>query len=239
MWFYLWSNGQTVHLVPKVIPDEPTGWDLITTAYSSGSFTFPEFGYFNVVVVGGGGSGGNGYFEGPDIGGGGYDGYNKATGGGGGGAGGFAESKFLKEEGETINYTIGSIVTCGSMRATSGSSGGDRTGGKGGSASGGNLRNVQGATGGYGEYKSAAANREVSASGGSGGKNEHSYGGSGGSASNGYSGRGSSGSAPCVKIYRGNTNLSLTAQNAEDITTLMLDNAELGQEVTGIMLSQA
>lgn len=236
---YFWSNGQTVHLVPKVIPDEPTGWDLITTAYSSGSFTFPEFGYFKVVVVGGGGSGGNGYFEGPDIGGGGYDGYNKATGGGGGGAGGFAESKFLKEEGETISYTVGSIVTCGSMRATSGSSGGERTGGKGGSASGGNLRNVQGAAGGYGEYESAEANREVSASGGSGGRNEHSYGGSGGSASNGYSGKGGSGSAPCVKIYRGNTNLSMAQQNAYDITDNSLEIAALAQEQTDLLLSLA
>ena len=235
---YFWSNGQTVHLVPKVIPDEPTGWDLITTAYSSGSFTFPEFGYFKVVVVGGGGSGGNGHFEGPDIGGG-YDGYNKATGGGGGGAGGFAESKFLKEEGETISYTVGSIVTCGSMRATSGSSGGGRTGGKGGSASGGNLRNVQGAAGGYGEYKSAEANREVSASGGSGGRNEHSYGGSGGSASNGYSGKGGSGSAPCVKIYRGNTNLSMAQQNAYDITDNSLEIAALAQEQTDLLLSLA
>lgn len=42
-----------------------------------------------------------------------------------------------------------------------------------------------------------------------------------------------------VVISRGNTNLTQAQLNAMDITTLMLDNSRLEQEVTGIMLSQS
>lgn len=238
---YFWSSGQVVNIVPHVIPDEPTGWSEIKTDYSSGSFTFPEIGYFKIVVVGGGGRGANGNFQGPDIGDGGYDGYNKATGGGGGGSGGFAESKFLKQQGETISYTVGSTVMCEGMVATSGRNGSGRSGGEAGTASGGNLRNVQGAKGGTGEYESKKSNFSVSASGGSGGRNEYSYGGSGGGASGRASGGsgspGNTGSRPCIKIYRGNTNIPLDVQNARDITTNALAITALAQEQTGILLS--
>ena len=237
---YFWSSGQVVNIVPHVIPDEPTGWSEIKTDYSSGSFTFPEIGYFKIVVVGGGGRGANGNFQGPDIGDGGYDGYNKATGGGGGGSGGFAESKFLKQQGETISYTVGSTVTCEGMVATSGRNGSGRSGGEAGTASGGNLRNVQGAKGGTGEYESKKSNFSVSASGGSGGRNEYSYGGSGGDASGRASGGsgspGNTGSRPCIKIYRGNTNIPLDVQNARDITANALAITALAQEQTGILL---
>ena len=207
---------------PKLIPDEPTSWELIKTDYNSGSFPFPETGYFKIVVAGGGGKGGNGSFQGPNIGDGGHDGYNKASGGDGGGSGGFAESKFLKRKGETVSYTVGSTVTCEGMRATSGS------GRNGGTASGGNLRNVQGEKGSPGQYDSDKSNMSVSADGGAGARNEHSYGGSGGSASgdgSGGSGRpGSSGSRSCVKIYRGNTNLTLSERNAWEIANLKSEN---------------
>ncbi len=213
---------------PKLIPDEPTSWELIKTDYNSGSFSFPETGYFKIVVAGGGGKGGNGDYQGPNIGDGGYDGKNKATGGGGGGCGGFAESKFLKRKGETVSYTVGSTVTCEGMTATSGRNGGGKTGGSGGTASGGNLRNVQGTKGGTGEYQSKDAGFSVSANGGSGARNEHSYGGDGGSAngvnSSGTERPGSSGSRSCVKIYRGNTNLTLSERNAWEIANLKSEN---------------
>ena len=238
------EQDMTVTVTPNLIPDEPTSWSLVKTDTNSGSFTFPETGYFKIVVAGGGGKGGDGKFQGPDIGDGGYDGYNKATGGGGGGCGGFAESKFLKQKGETVSYTVGSTVTCAGMTATSGRNGGSRTGGEGGTASGGNLRNVQGEKGGYGTYQSKDAGFSVSASGGAGARNEHSYGGSGGGASgHGTNGKGdedpgSPGSSSCVKIYRGNTNVPATTRNAEDITYLMLQNARLAQEQTTILLAQ-
>ena len=222
------NNGVYTYVTPKIIPDEPTGWSEIKTDYSSGSFTFPETGYFKIVVAGGGGKGGNGDYQGPNIGDGGNDGKNKASGGGGGGCGGFAESKYLKRKGETISYTVGSTVTCEGMRATSGGNGSGRSGGSAGSASGGNLRNVQGAKGEMGQYDSDRAGMSVSASGGSGARNEHSYGGSGGSASgvnsSGTERPGSPGSRPCVKIYRGNTNLTLSELNAWEIANLKSEN---------------
>ena len=42
-----------------------------------------------------------------------------------------------------------------------------------------------------------------------------------------------------IVALRGNTNLTQAQLNAMDITTLMLDNSRLEQEVTGIMLSQS
>ncbi len=133
----------------------PTSWELIGTYTSSGSFTIPEDGYFKIAAGASSGRGGYADVQYASSGGDGqWDGYNEGGGGGGGGSGGYAESKLYKNKGSVITFSVGGNVSCEGITVTSGgiggnaiSSPGDVDGGYGGSAgtaSGGNLLNVQG-----------------------------------------------------------------------------------------------
>ena len=129
----------------------PTSWTLIGTYSSSGSFTIPEDGYFKIACGAASGRGGTAKTAyarpGAD---GQYDGYNDGYGGGGGGSGGYAESSFYKNKGDVITFSVGGNVSCEGITVTSGGAGGNASssssggGGSAGSATGGNLLNVQG-----------------------------------------------------------------------------------------------
>ena len=235
---YFWSNGQTVNLVPNVFPAEPTGWSEMQKYTTSTTFTAPEDGWFKFIGVAKSGEGGKSNT---------WTDPNEECwqrGGGGGGAGGIVVSVFALTQGQTVTLTVGSYVTIQAQGQTAtagaGSDGHDADighsggrGGRGGSASGGNLVNKAGASGGTGGFEIGLEE------GGWAGTNSY----------EGYStaagmGLPSKNYKPnpaygYIVALRGNTNLTQAQLNAMDITTLMLDNSRLEQEVTGIMLSQS
>ena len=233
---YFWSNGQTVNLVPNVFPAEPTGWSEMQKYTTSTTFTAPEDGWFKFIGVAKSGEGGNSNtWTDPN-------GQRWRRGGGGGGAGGIVVSVFALTQGQTVTLTVGSYATIQAQGQTAtagaGSDGYDAAtgdsggrGGRGGSASGGNLVNKAGASGGTGGFEIGLEE------GGWAGTNSY----------EGYStaagmGLPSKNYKPnpaygYIVALRGNTNLTQAQLNAMDITTLMLDNSRLEQEVTGIMLS--
>ena len=238
IWFLFWSNGQTVNLVPNVFPAEPTGWSEMQKYTTSTTFTAPEDGWFKFIGVAKSGEGGNSNtWTDPN-------GKRWRRGGGGGGAGGIVVSVFALTQGQTVTLTVGSYATIQAQGQTAtagaGSDGYDAAtgdsggrGGRGGSASGGNLVNKAGASGGTGGFEIGLEE------GGWAGTNSY----------EGYStaagmGLPSKNYKPnpaygYIVALRGNTNLTQAQLNAMDITTLMLDNSRLEQEVTGIMLSQS
>ena len=235
---YFWSNGQTVNLVPNVFPAEPTGWSEMQKYTTSTTFTAPEDGWFKFIGVAKSGEGGNSNtWTDPN-------GKRWRRGGGGGGTGGIVVSVFALTQGQTVTLTVGSYATIQAQGQTAtagaGSDGYDAAtgdsggrGGRGGSASGGNLVNKAGASGGTGGFEIGLEE------GGWAGTNSY----------EGYStaagmGLPSKNYKPnpaygYIVALRGNTNLTQAQLNAMDITTLMLDNSRLEQEVTGIMLSQS
>ena len=235
---YFWSNGQTVNLVPNVFPAEPTGWSEMQKYTTSTTFTAPEDGWFKFIGVAKSGEGGDSNtWTDPN-------GKRWRRGGGGGGAGGIVVSVFALTQGQTVTLTVGSYATIQAQGQTAtagaGSDGYDAAtgdsggrGGRGGSASGGNLVNKAGASGGTGGFEIGLEE------GGWAGTNSY----------EGYStaagmGLPSKNYKPnpaygYIVALRGNTNLTQAQLNAMDITTLMLDNSRLEQEVTGIMLSQS
>lgn len=235
---YFWSNGQTVNLVPNVFPAEPTGWSEMQKYTTSTTFTAPEDGWFKFIGVAKSGEGGkSNTWTDPN-------GKRWRRGGGGGGAGGIVVSVFALTQGQTVTLTVGSYATIQAQGQTAtagaGSDGYDAAtgdsggrGGRGGSASGGNLVNKAGASGGTGGFEIGLEE------GGWAGTNSY----------EGYStaagmGLPSKNYKPnpaygYIVALRGNTNLTQAQLNAMDITTLMLDNSRLEQEVTGILLSQA
>lgn len=235
---YFWSNGQTVNLVPNVFPAEPTGWSEMQKYTTSTTFTAPEDGWFKFIGVAKSGEGGSSNtWTDPN-------GKRWRRGGGGGGAGGIVVSVFALTQGQTVTLTVGSYATIQAQGQTAtagaGSDGYDAAtgdsggrGGRGGSASGGNLVNKAGASGGTGGFEIGLEE------GGWAGTNSY----------EGYSTAAGTGlpsknykpnpAYGYIVALRGNTNLTQAQLNAMDITTLMLDNSRLEQEVTGIMLSQS
>ncbi len=142
--------------VAKTNIAEPTGWELIGTYTSTGSFTIPKTGYYKVECAAKCGAGGKEIVEKW------VDSDRKCfyTGcsGGSGGVGGYAESKLNKQKGQVISFTFsGGNIKCEGINVTAGGDGGtgkyENKGGSAGSASGGNLTNVQGKTGNSGESK--------------------------------------------------------------------------------------
>ena len=238
-----------VHIVPKVFPDRPVSDDdytEISTQYTSGTFTVPEDGWYKVVVTGKGYDGGWGTR--PKQGETNYNivSYSNVYSGEGGQAGGAAISIFAFHAGEQYAYTIsGSSASFLDMR------------GNGVSASGGNLANYTGNPGSpsnRGDISAHKSSYDDYVPGGSGGEGPSPFNPAGGRgsavvASNwnekeenfGIVRQGNPGKAASnyIRFYRGNTNLTQAQLNAMDITTLMLDNSRLEQEVTGIMLSQS
>ena len=237
MWFYLWSNGQTVNITPKVFPDPPTGYNEIEKIASSRTWVAPEDGYFKLIGLAQNGFAGRyGYIQG-------YDDVYYCGGGGGGGAGGITASQFTLKKGQIVEISVtGDIsIRCGAevATATAGENGSDGKGtgqqgyhgvggygGYGGSAQGGNIANITGPAGGTGGISTGRDASEAV------GKVKAGY-----TATNTYEGYTTGGAY--VVVLRGNTNLSMVQQNAYDITDNSLEIAALAQEQTGLLLSLA
>lgn len=195
--FALNSKGSYMNGFPTVsyqtpdFPAYPTSFSQITAPTSSGTFTAPEDGWFQIELFGASGAGGNSdtdseTFEGSYAGSGTtstdpdsrYDYLYAAgaAGGGGGGGGGVAVSVWKLFEGETISYTVGSgTCTCTTNGETSYST----------------MTVTAGAQGGSGSVRLDDGGSQ-SASGGSGGSGGSA---SGGNIGNYNGGRGGSGNA--------------------------------------------
>lgn len=227
----LWSSGQTVNLIPKVFPDKPSSYIEMEQVRSSKTWTAPEDGWFQFIGLATSGKGG-------------VDAYGQYGtqhfGGGGGGAGGITVSVYALSKGDTISLFVGTGTQIKNNKSeeiamtTQGGDGSDGSaystgeyylggGGSGGDAQGGNIQNLSGYPGEDGERTRSGEGRT------------NSYGGY--STKGGH--EGSAGTAAYIVVLRGNTNLTQAQLNSYDISTLMLNNTQLEQEVTGILLSQS
>ena len=166
--------------------------------------------------------------------------YYSYAGGGGGGAGGITVSVYALSKGDTISLFVGTGTQIKNNKSeeiamtTQGGDGSDGSaystgeyylggGGSGGDAQGGNIQNLSGYPGEDGERTRSGEGRT------------NSYGGY--STKGGH--EGSAGTAAYIVVLRGNTNLTQAQLNSYDISTLMLNNTQLEQEVTAILLSQS
>ena len=235
-----------VNIVPKVFPDKPTSYIDIECVTKSKTFVAPEDGWFRFILCGAGGSGGGYPSSGATI-----------YGGGGGGSGGIAVSVFSLNKGDSILCDFGRVaypevsVTYGEKKAVAepGQDGEEgkitaesftANGGRGGSARGGNLKNLNGKSGENG-YR-WTSNGGVLDTKGNGGSIFFD-----GKSSRGGNGHGSYGPQTIAKpatlgttakifIQRGSTNLTQAQRNALDTTSTMLELNQLAQEQTGLLL---
>ena len=237
---YFWTSGQVKHIVPQVFPDPPSTYLEFEKIYSSQTWYAPEDGYFEFIGLAKSGDGNDG-----------NSGQGVTCSGGSGGSGGIVVSVFKLSQNETVSISISGNVTIGckeeNATATVGGKGSAGqliysgtyprpsagSGGSAGSASGGNLANIQGNRGNDGDEvdrgESGYASDAPSVS--------TSY--------NGYSttsGKGTvteqagTGTSAYVVVLRGNTNIPLSTQNAQDITALMLQMSRISQEQTSLLL---
>lgn len=197
----------------SLFPSEPTAYtDLVGTYTSSGTWTAPENGYFQIELYGASGNGGN---------------YRSYAGGGGGGGGCCVISRVKLNQGDTIVYTLGAVGnnsqaaitstienetydTMIAYNATNGTNASSSAGegGEGGLAANGNYANYNGSDGSDGTQGSSLR----PGAGGAGGASGYDGGNDGG---NGGTPGGFTGSATdpgtglpgFMKIYRGNTNI--------------------------------
>lgn len=166
--------------------------------------------------------------------------------GGGGGAGGIVVSVFALYKGDTVSLQINRSVSISAQdstaTATPGGNGEDGrvvppagfegygvggSGGSGGNATGGNYTNQPGSTGGRGY------GTENSPTYGQGASNTYR-----GYSTSGGNGSGAAGTTAYIIVMRGNTNLTHSNMNSQDITALMLDVDQLFQEQTSILMQQ-
>lgn len=236
---YFWTSGQVVNLIPKVFPDEPTEYLEIERVTASKEFVAPEEGWFEFIGLAASGKGGATYTM--------MHGKQYAAGGGGGGAGGVVVSVFALNKGDKVSLSVGGNVTITRgdevATATQGGPGEngelDRqhdyafggSGGSGGSASGGNVANQPGGTGGRGGSIEYDNDTPVSSVYGTGATNSY-----GGYSTSGGPGNNQNGSTAYIVVLRGNTNIPLSTQNAQDITALMLQMSRISQEQTSLLL---
>lgn len=241
---YFWSNGQTVNLVPNVFPDPPTGYIEIEKIKSSKTWIAPEDGWFRFIGLAASGKGGRTVVA--------SYGTKHCGGGGGGGSGGIVVSDFALLKGDIVHLSVNSGITITNEKvgknanATAGGDGKDGEvkgayygayggdGGKGGTASGGNVKNQNGDTGSRGRSTSDLGGSSSSSFYGAGDKNSCF-----GYSTTGGVGNGSAGSNAYIVVLRGNTNLNLSQINTLDITSLMLENNQIEQKFTQIMLNSA
>lgn len=210
-------------------PGEPTGYSEIEKISSSKTWTAPEDGWFKFIGLAAGGKAGSNdigtYIE------------RKIAGGGGGGSGGITVSVFSLYKGEsvTLNVASGNVsfsYDSVTARATAGQKGGNGEiisgytdeydvgdGGKGGTANGGNITNIQGKAGGRGRWVTGDHASSSTAAGNAGRVSYEGYTSSGGKNGNINDGL----TDACIAVLRGNTNvpspttvsaLSLTPRNA-------------------------
>lgn len=234
-------------------PDEPTSYSEIEKLYATEQWAAPEDGYFEFIGLAASGRGGDGdQWSGGVI-----------VGGGSGGSGGITVSVFPLNKGDTVSLTIGGNVsishgeeTANAYQGGAGSRGRAKgrydanpgNGGAAGSATGGNIANVQGNRGNDGTYR-RAGNDDPAMVGGY--PVATSYSGystsSGAGAWNTGNSGGGTGTAAHVVVLRGNTNipepstasvLSLTPRNAsieaswtnsgdpESVGTILVSNSD-------------
>ena len=119
--------------------------------------------------------------------------------------------------------------------------------GNGGVSTGANIENINGAKGVPGEEGTINGFVATTKKGGNGGNNnnkKNNPGGKGGDWISKGDGKtytnnpGTAGIRASVKIYRGNTNIPVSTQNAYDITTNSLEIAALAQEQTTLLLQK-
>ena len=223
-----YGEGVTADVYRFDFPAEPTSWSLVEKITASQTFTIPEDGWFKVAAVGGGGTGGAGdgdRTQDSES----WETHRCAASGGGAGSGGIAISVVPLYKGNTLTLSVNGSVKIAelSLSAGIGGNGGSAyarasssgsitvragTGGKGGTASGGNLYTTNGNGGASGSTNKTGS----SIAGGAGGTlsvdGETSAGGAGGRGDDSSPGAGGAGSAAYVAIYRGNTNIASPAQ---------------------------
>ena len=230
-----------MNLVPNVFPDPPTGYIEIEKIKSSKTWIAPEDGWFRFIGLAASGKGGRTVVA--------SYGTKHCGGGGGGGSGGIIVSDFALLKGDTVHLSVNSGITITNEKtgktanATAGGDGKDGEvkgayygayggdGGKGGTASGGNVKNQNGNAGSRGRSTSDLGESSSSSFYGEGDTNSCF-----GYSTQGGSGNNFPGTESYIVILRGNTNLTQTQLNAIDITTLILNNNRIKQEITGIVL---
>lgn len=215
--------------VVSLFPANPSSYNLIGTYTSSGSFTAPSNGWFQIELQGASGYGGSGGAHSTYIG-----------LGGGGGGGGCAISRVKMNKGDTISYSLGAAnsktstaaTVAGNSTATINSSFNEYAhtltvtganngvnastvqlgkGGAGGIGSGGNYANYTGGTGDTPPKYSFDDYVDTNISGVNGGNAGYSGGNVGGKGS-GWDGKkynhtsAGAGANAFIKIYAGNTN---------------------------------
>ena len=236
---YFWTSGQVVNLIPKVFPDEPTEYLEIERVTTSKEFVAPEEGWFEFIGLAASGKGGSSASR--------MFGKRYFGGGGGGGAGGVVVSVFALNQGDVVSLGVNGNVTIShgneTATATTGGPGGNGnvgtspfyatggSGGSGGSASGGNIANQPGGTGGRGRSVENENDTPESSLWGVGATNSYA-----GYSTSGGAGRNSAGSSAYIVVLRGNTNIPLSTQNAQNITALMLQMSRISQEQTSLLL---
>lgn len=216
--------------IPSEFPAVPDSYILIDTYTTSQTFTAPEDGWFKIELHG---ASGNGYSTDPRPG----QSYSDDSNGedyiytgGGGGGGAYVASIVKLKQGDIVELVCGAVYsdtiatitssmeTYNEMLAKSGGGGtlatnqkGQAAGGIGGTASGGNLSNVNGNAGKNGVKASASSYGSIESSAAKGGVPGHADGNTGGNGA--YLDRGkryaqTAGLAGFFKISRGNTNLA-------------------------------
>ena len=242
---YFWSSGQTVNLVPEIFPEKPSEWFEIKNLTSSNQWTAPETGWFRIEAKSASGSGASSQYW--------YEGTGTSVPhfftGGGGGSGAYAAHEVKLFKGDMISFKVdGSIAFLDVTLSPGKDAGKDGTTapGNGGVSTGANIENINGINGSPGENDTINGFTTTTKKGGSGGNNnnrKNNPGGKGGDWISKGDGKtytnnpGATGIRASVKIYRGNTNLLISEQNAQAITTNALAIAALAQKQTGILLS--
>lgn len=214
------------------VPAEPTSYTLIGTFTSSGTYTVPADGWYQIELQGASGTGGHSASG------------NKFYSGGGGGGGGCAISRVRLKKNDTVVYTLGkyntaqgstspsmsnhpkagdssatinsSVESYTTMSVTGAKNGqsavandtSNNVGGTGGTASGGTYNNYKGGTGGTGSNGEVYGTKNIA--GGTGGTAGYTGGNAGGKGAGynktTYDYDAENGKNAFIKIYRGNTN---------------------------------
>ena len=198
-------TGAVASTIPRA---EPTTYEKIAEYTTSGTWTAPEDGYYQVYAIGKGGDGGNG-----------GDGkfYNSTiygSGGGGGGGGGIAQSRIYFLAGDELRITVNSSITSVGGKTTMSAVSGEKgttaqnadtsagtigtpgKGGGGGVSSGGNISNINGGIGGNGGSGGSGSTPPQNGASANGISSFYGYGGESGSRG---SGGGGGGGAPLAK----------------------------------------
>ena len=234
-----------MNLVPEIFPEKPSEWFEIKNLTSSNQWTAPETGWFRIEAKSASGSGASSQYW--------YEGTGTSVPhfftGGGGGSGAYAAHEVKLFKGDMISFKVdGSIAFLDVTLSPGKDAGKDGTTapGNGGVSTGANIENINGINGSPGENDTINGFTTTTKKGGSGGNNnnrKNNPGGKGGDWISKGDGKtytnnpGATGIRASVKIYRGNTNLLISEQNAQAITTNALAIAALAQKQTGILLS--